>query len=274
MEAVSYTAQWTAAARALESERDDRLFDDPYARVLAGDIGFTLLQRYAGAGTVPFLAVRTKYLDRAALEAVADRSVRQVVFVAAGMDTRAWRLPWPEGTVIYELDRPALLEAKDDLLADRPLPPGRERHPVAVDLAGDWAGELAGAGFSPVEPTMWVMEGLLFFLPEHAVRGLLATLRTLSIPGSGLAGDLISWTSLTNPLARGFLAALREDGAPWQFGSDEPEEFLYSCGWQTTEALQPGEERASFGRWPYPVVPRGVGRVPRSFLFRAEPLAC
>lgn len=272
MEAVSYTAQWTAAARALESERDDRLFDDPYACLLAGDTGFTLLQRYAGAGTVPFLAVRTKYLDQAALEAVVNRSVRQLVFVAAGMDTRAWRLPWPEGTVIYELDRPALLEAKDNLLVDRPLPQGHKRHPVAVDLAGAWADALTDAGFNPAEPTLWLMEGLLFFLPEQAVRELLCTLRMLSAPGSRLAGDMISRTSLTNPLARDFLAALREDGARWQFGTDEPEEFLNSCGWQTTEALQPGEKGASFDRWPYPVVPRGIGRVPRSFLFTAEPL--
>jgi methyltransferase (TIGR00027 family) len=273
MEAVSYTAQWTAAARALESERNDRIFNDPYARGLAGPTGFTLLERYAGAGTVPFLAVRTKYLDNAALEAVAKHSARQVVFVAAGMDTRAWRLPWPGGTEVYELDRPALLRAKAQMMEGSPLPPGRQRHPVAVDLAGDWAADLTGSGFRTDEPTVWVMEGLLFFLPEQAVRGLLAALLGLSGPGSVLAGDMASRASLTNPLARGFLTALQEDGAPWVFGSDEPEAFLASCGWQALEVRQPGDQDASFGRWPYPVVTREVPNVPRSFLFTAEPLS-
>lgn len=273
MEAVSYTAQWTAAARALESERADRIFDDPYARDLAGPAGPALLERYAGAGTVPFLAVRTKYLDNAAVEAVAKRSARQVVFVAAGMDTRAWRLPWPDGTEIYELDRPGLLQAKADMMAGTALPPGRKRHPLAVDLAGDWATHLTGSGFRTDEPTVWVMEGLLFFLPEQAVRGLLATLAGLSGTGSVLAGDMASRASLTNPLAREFLAALEEDGAPWRFGSDEPEEFLASCGWQTLEVRQPGDQETSYGRWPYPVVPREVPGIPRSFLFTAEPVS-
>lgn len=272
MEAVSYTAQWTAAARALESERTDRIFDDPYARDLAGPTGPALLERYAGAGTVPFLAVRTKYLDNAAVEAVKKRSARQVVFVAAGMDTRAWRLSWPEGTKVFELDRPALLQAKAQMMEGAPLPPGRERRPLAVDLAGDWAASLTDGGFHTDEPTVWVMEGLLFFLPEQAVRGLLSTLRGLSGPGSVLAGDMASHASLTNPLARKFLTALQEDGAPWLFGSDEPEEFLASCGWQTLEVRQPGDQDASYGRWPYPVVAREVPDVPRSFLFTAEPV--
>ncbi|MDF9817141.1 SAM-dependent methyltransferase [Streptomyces sp. SPB162] len=271
MEAVSCTAQWTAAARALESERDDRLFDDPFARTLAGDTGFALLKRYTGAGTVPFLALRTKYLDDQALAAVEHSGARQVVFVAAGMDTRAWRLPWPQDTVIYELDRPALLEAKNAQLVDVPLVAGRRRHAVAVDLAGDWAESLTEAGFRPAEPTVWVMEGLLFFLPEAAVRQVLATLLRLSAPGSVLAGDMASRASLTNPMARGFLTALREDGAAWQFGHDEPEEFLRSCGWHTTKTLQPGEEGASYGRWPYPVIARKIRDIPRSFFFTAVP---
>ncbi len=270
MEAVSYTAQWTAAARALESERPDNLFRDPYARMLAGETGFTLLERYAGAGTVPFLAVRTKYLDEAALAAVSAHSARQVVFVAAGMDTRAWRLAWPADTVVYELDRPALLDAKRHLLDDAPAPSVSVRRAVAVDLAGNWSGDLIEAGFNPDEPTVWVMEGLLFFLSEEAIRRLLKTLRVLSADGSVLVGDMASRASITNPLARGFLAALREDGVPWQFGSDEPEEFLRSCEWEPVEAVQPGEGSAAFDRWPYQVVPRSVPRVPRSFLFTAE----
>ncbi|MFC5719473.1 class I SAM-dependent methyltransferase [Streptomyces gamaensis] len=270
MEAVSRTAQWTAAARALESERDDRIFDDPYARTVAAGTGFALLERYAGAGTVPFLAIRTKYLDDAVVRTVTERGIRQVVFLAAGMDTRFHRLPWPDGVTVYELDRPALLDAKAAMLAGEPEPAGRERRTVAVDLTGDWTGPLKEAGWHAEEPVLWVVEGLLFFLPEQAVRTLLGTLAAHSAPGSVLAGDVISRAALLNPLSRPFLAALREDGNPWLFGTEEPEQLLTDCGWAVREVRQPGEEGADFGRWPYPVVARDVPGVPRSFLFTCD----
>ncbi|MGK4584057.1 class I SAM-dependent methyltransferase [Kitasatospora sp. HPMI-4] len=272
MEAVSRTAQWTAAARALESERTDALFVDPYARTVAADTGFRLLDRYAGAGTVEFLAIRTTYLDRAVRQAVAERGIRQVVFLASGMDTRPYRLPWPEGVTVYELDRPALLEAKAQLLAEAAaeLPAGVTRHPVAVDLAKEWSDALCAAGWQERTPTLWVAEGLMFFLPEDAVRRLLTTVASVSAPGTVLLGDFASRVSLINPMARKFLGALKEDGNPWLFGTDHPETFLTECGWQPQEVRQPGEEGAEFDRWPYPVVDRAVAGVPRSFLFTAD----
>lgn len=269
MEAVSRTAQWTAAARALETEREDRLFADPYARTVAGTTGFELLERYAGAGTVPFLAIRTTYLDRAIKNAVQEQGLRQVVFLAAGMDTRYYRLDWPDGVTVYELDRPALLDAKAQLLADEPTPAARERRTVAVDLTQDWTGQLKEAGWRSEQPTLWIVEGLLFFLPENAVRALITTLWQHSAAGSVLLGDVISKAALENPLSRSFMRALAEDGNPWLFGTEEPELLLTSCGWTVREVRQPGEEGADFGRWPYPVAPRGVPRVPRSFLFTA-----
>ncbi|UOB08576.1 SAM-dependent methyltransferase [Streptomyces sp. HP-A2021] len=269
MEAVSRTAQWTAAARALETEREDRLFADPYARTVAGTVGFELLDRYAGAGTVPFLAIRTTYLDRAIGRAMREQEIRQVVFLAAGMDTRYYRLDWPTGVTVYELDRPALLEAKAAMLADEPEPAGRERRTVAVDLTQDWTGPLKEAGWRSEQPTLWVVEGLLFFLPEDAVRTLITTLWQHSAPGSALLGDVISKAALENPLSRPFMKALEEDGNPWLFGTEEPEQLLTSCGWTVREVRQPGEDGADFGRWPYPVLPREVPRVPRSFLFTA-----
>ncbi|MHC0429677.1 class I SAM-dependent methyltransferase [Streptomyces sp. O3] len=269
MEAVSRTAQWTAAARALETERADRLFADRYARTVADGIGFELLDRYAGAGTVPFLAIRTTYLDLAIGRAVRDQGIRQVVFLAAGMDTRFYRLPWPDGTTVYELDRPALLDAKARMLADEPEPVGRERRTVAVDLTQDWTGALKEAGWRADEPTLWVVEGLLFFLPETAVRTLLRTLAQHSAPGTVFLGDVISRAALDNPLSRPFLKALEADGNPWLFGTEEPERLLADCGWAAVEVRQPGEEGADFGRWPYPVAPRETPGVPRSFLFTA-----
>ncbi|MDH6139990.1 MULTISPECIES: class I SAM-dependent methyltransferase [Kitasatospora] len=271
MEAVSKTAQWTAAARALESERADALFVDPYARTVAADTGFKLLDRYAGAGTVEFLAVRTTYLDRAIAAAVAGEGIRQVVFVAAGMDTRPFRLDcWADGTTVFELDRPALLAAKEELLDGAQPPAGITRHPVAVDLAGEWADSLRQAGFQADRPTLWVIEGLTFFLPEDAVRRLLTGVRSLSAPGTVLLGDFASHASLVNPLARPFLNALAEDGAAWLFGTDTPEQFLAECGWQAREVRQPGEDGATFGRWPFPVPPREFRGAPRSFLYTAD----
>ncbi|MGI5471835.1 SAM-dependent methyltransferase [Streptomyces sp. CA-132043] len=270
MEAVSRTAQWTAAARALETEREDRLFADPYARTVADDIGFELLERYAGAGTVPFLAIRTTYLDRAISRAVTDKGIQQVVFLAAGMDTRFYRLEWPAGVTVYELDRPALLDAKAAMLAGEPAPAGRERRTVAVDLTQDWTGPLKEAGWRSELPTLWVVEGLLFFLPEAAVRTLITTLAGQSAPGSVLLGDVISRAALQNPLSRPFLRALEEDGNPWLFGTEEPERLLAECGWAAREVKQPGEDGADFGRWPYSVTPREVPRVPRSFLFTCD----
>ncbi|MGW0395404.1 class I SAM-dependent methyltransferase [Streptomyces sp. NPDC003042] len=270
MEAVSRTAQWTAAARALETDREDRLFADPYARTVADDIGFELLERYAGAGTVPFLAIRTTYLDRAIARAVEEHGIRQVVFLAAGMDTRFYRLPWPDGVSVYELDRPALLEAKARMLADEPAPAGRTRVTVPVDLTQDWTGPLEEAGWSGDEPVLWVVEGLLFFLPEDAVRNLLSTLAVHSAPGSVLLGDVISKAALENPLSRPFLNCLAEDGNPWLFGTETPERLLADSGWDVREVRQPGEPGADFDRWPYPVPPRTVPGVPRSFLFTCD----
>lgn len=177
MEAVSHTAQWTAAARALESDREDSLFSDRFARELAGDVGFELLERYAGAGTVPFLAIRTRFLDEAITTAISERGIRQVVFVAAGMDTRYLRLTWPEGTTLFELDRPALFEAKAELLPADPAS-GCHRRTVGVDLAGDWEESARAAGLDPRLPTLWMAEGLFFYpggaggppASEHALR--------------------------------------------------------------------------------------------------------
>ncbi len=270
MEAVSTTAQWTAAARALESERPDHIFDDPWARTVAADTGFPLLERYAGAGTGPFVVVRTKFMDEAIGEAVTVRGLRQVAMIAAGMDTRAARLSWPDGTVLYELDRPALLDAKRELLAQHGFVPRCERRTVGVDLATDWLQAAEAAGLDTDRPTLWVAEGLFFFLPEPVVVNLLTTLRKASTPGSLLIGDFVSASALTNPLAQGFLKMLAEDGSAWQFGTDEPEAFLEKTGWRAVTVKQPGEEGANFDRWPYPVPPREMLAAPRSFLFCAE----
>ncbi|MFE2043154.1 class I SAM-dependent methyltransferase [Streptomyces sp. NPDC059477] len=271
MEAVSYTAQWTAAARAVESERTEgAMFTDDLARPLAAPRGFELLDKYGGGGLLPYIAIRTKYLDDSIEAVLAEGDIRQVVFVAAGMDTRAHRLTWPEGTFVYEVDHAGLIEEKAARLNTLGAQARVERRPVPADLAGDWLPLLAQAGHASDAPTLWVVEGLFFFLTEEQAKHVLHTLGRVSAPGSRLATDMVNKQMLRSPFNQTFLRALREDGTPWVFGTDEPEEFLSAGGWQSLEVKQPGDPGAGEHRWPYAVQPRDRRGVPRSWLIRAE----
>ncbi|MEU1505336.1 MULTISPECIES: SAM-dependent methyltransferase [unclassified Kitasatospora] len=271
MEAVSYTAQWTAAARAVESERPgDAMFQDRFARDLAAPRGFELLDKYGGGGLIPFIAIRTKYLDDSIEALLADSGIRQVVLVAAGMDTRAFRLAWPPGSTVYEVDHGGLIDEKRARLAALGAEPTVERREVSADLATEWLPALHRAGFDPELPTLWVAEGLMFFLTEEQASHLLGVLGSVSAPGSRLAVDFASRALLRSPFSRAFLAGLREDGTPWLFGTDEPEEFLAGTGWKVRELREPGEPGAGQGRWPYEVQPRDRRGVARSWLVRAE----
>lgn len=275
MEAVSYTAQWTAAARAVESERpDDALFNDPFARELAAPRGFELLDRYGGGGLIPFIGIRTRYFDDGIGSILNDTGIRQVVFVAAGMDTRAFRLDWPSGTTVYEIDHGALVAEKRRRLAALSAEPRVELRAVAADLAREWLPALYSAEFDRERPTLWVTEGLMFFLRREQASGLLATLGSASAPGSWLAVDLVSRALLRSPFSQTFLRGLRADGTPWLFGTDEPEDFLATTGWKVRELKEPGEPGAGEGRWPYEVQPRDRRGVPRSWLIRAEFAGC
>ncbi|WP_328324316.1 class I SAM-dependent methyltransferase [Streptomyces sp. NBC_00455] len=270
MRPVSHTAQWTAAARALESERTDALFQDPHARPLAGRHGFDLLEQHPAGGLVDFVAIRTHYLDRAIEAACRDGEVRQVALVACGLDTRAFRLPWPRDAVVYELDHGDLLDAKQERLDELSAEPAVRRVPVAVDLAQDWEPALLDAGFDPRAPVLWVPEALLFFLERPEVERLLRRFRAVSAPGSVLAVDILGEWALRNPAAQGFFREMRESGTAWRFGTDDPEGLLEDSGWKPVEVLQPGEPGGGEQRWPYQVQPRAKPYVPRNFLVTAS----
>jgi methyltransferase (TIGR00027 family) len=271
MEAVSYTAQWTAAARAVESERSgDALFEDRFARDLAAPRGFELLDKYGGGGLLPFIAIRTKYLDDSIDAILRDSGIKQVVFVAAGMDTRAFRLTWPAGTTVYEVDHAALIAEKHNRLMRLNAEATVERRAVKADLAQEWLPALEQAGFDPAVPTLWVAEGLLFFLTEEQATQLLNTLGSASAPGSWLAVDVVGKALLRSPFSRAFLKGLQDDNTPWLFGTDEPEEFLAATGWKVRDLKEPGEPGAGKGRWPYEVQPRDRRGASRSWLVRAE----
>jgi methyltransferase (TIGR00027 family) len=271
MHAVSLTAQWTAAIRALESEKTgEALFRDDFARVLAQPDGFDLLQRYRGAGVREFVVIRTRFFDDACRRVLAEQpSIRQVVVVAAGMDTRAYRLQWPKGTTIFEIDYADLLAEKASRLARLGAMPNARRIEVALDLAGEWKYPLVDAGFDPRQPTLWLVEGLLFFLTEEQARAVLGACESLSAAGSRLVVDMISNALLCSPFSQLFLATLRRDGVAWRFGTDEPERLLGDLGWMVHELLEPGTVDAGKQYWPYNPLPREITGVARSWLISA-----
>jgi methyltransferase (TIGR00027 family) len=267
MDAVAQTALWMAAARAGESRRHDRLFDDPYAAALAAGSGISPAAPQESGSAL--IAIRTRFFDDYLLRATEVFGVRQVVILAAGMDTRAYRLPWPHGTIVHELDRPELLAAKDAILAREGALPSCERKPLGVDLAADWTGTLNNAGFRREEPSAWLAEGLLFYLEEQAVHMLLGRVADLAAYGSRLAVDTINSGYLTSKWTASALQRFAQLGCPWCFGTDEPEWLLAEYGWRA-QVTQASEQGASYGRWRWPDAPSWVPQAPRWFFATAE----
>jgi methyltransferase (TIGR00027 family) len=270
MHAVSYTAQWMAAARALESEREDALFADPLAGALAEPRGSEMIERYAGGGLLPFISIRTRFLDDAIGDLLADGTVRQVVLLAAGMDTRAYRLAWPEDVDLYEVDHGPLLAEKRRRLAELGARPAVRRHELPADLTQPWLPALEEAGFDRSRPTLWIAEALTFFLTEAQAAALLRLLASASAPGSHVALDILGAGLLRNPFSRPFLDRLAADGTPWIFGTDAPETFLAANGWDVLSLREPGQPGAGEGRWPYQVQPRDRPHANRLWLIRAR----
>lgn len=279
MDPVGLTSRWVAAARARESERADRLFDDPLAAAPAGPEGFAWLNRMEpvtlpgapgpGLGPGLYVTVRTRFFDDFLLGASRSIGTRQVVLVAAGMDARAFRLDWPPRTRLYELDRPDVLFAKDAVVDHLGIQPSCERHMVGVDLEQPWAQALRDAGYKVQEPSVWLIEGLLFYLSPTTVRTLLEAISSLASEGSRLGMDLVNRELLTSPVMWPLLGIFARRGVVGRFGTDDPETLLADHGWEAG-VTQPGERGANYGRWPYPVVQRNIPGVPRLFLVRAR----
>lgn len=272
---VASTALWTAAARARETRRPDRLFADPFADRLAGRAGARLLEHFhtrrAAPDGNPFLPIRTMWFDTFLRSSVGPAD--QVVAVGAGLDTRAYRMDWPEGVTLFELDQERLLTYKRDRLRQTTARARCAHAPVPADLTGRWERALLSAGFDPARRTVWFAEGLLFYLPEDAARDLLERVLALSAPGSALAVDLIGTGVFRLPYTRPFLSRLAEAGCPWLFGTDDPAGFVGSCGWRVTDATEPGRPGARFGRWPEGASPGAMPLLPRSHLVSASTIA-
>jgi methyltransferase (TIGR00027 family) len=270
---ITTTARWAAAQRARESQRSDRLFSDPLALPLAGQEGVTALELSEKVNprheeTAANIAIRVKFLDDFVMKLVSE-NIRQVVMPAAGMDARAFRLAWPAGTTLYELDHSELMEVKEAILTQEGAEPRCRRVVVGTDLTQDWTLLLKQAGFSPAEPSIWIAEGLLYYLSEDAVHRLLQQVSELAANGSGLGADLVSQSTLTSPWLQAALSQMEKSGFGWKFGTDNPEQLFGSYGWNA-EIRQLGEEGANFGRWKSPVVPRTRREIPRTFLVAAR----
>ncbi|KUI32575.1 class I SAM-dependent methyltransferase [Mycobacterium sp. GA-2829] len=197
---VGATATMVATGRAVASRGPDALIDDPYAEALVRAVGvpyfvklldgeITLEPDNAAMLSVmtEVMAVRTRFFDDFFLSSGPE--VRQAVILASGLDARAYRLPWPDGTVVYEIDQPEVIEFKTRTLADLGATPAAELRPVAIDLRDDWPAALRAAGFDPAAPTAWIAEGLLIYLPPEAQDRLFDNITALSAPGSRVATE-------------------------------------------------------------------------------------
>jgi methyltransferase (TIGR00027 family) len=279
-ESVGSTALGVAAARAAETESEDPLFQDPFARAFveaAGDGMWSLVANpnlsaeLTGLDPdlqarmqvmVDFMAVRTVFFDECFLNA-AKSGVRQVVILAAGLDARAWRLPWPDGTTVYELDQPKVLEFKSTTLQQRGARPTSNLVSVRVDLRQDWPKALQQAGFDASQPSTWSAEGLVRYLSAPAQDLLFERIHALSPAGSWLATNIPAQSAFDPDL----LTRQREESqrlravASRVLNAEVPDvedlwypeertdltEWLRGHGWDAS-AVSMGELLARFGR--------------------------
>jgi methyltransferase (TIGR00027 family) len=158
------------------------------------------------------MGIRTKYFDEYLLAAV-QAGVRQVVILASGLDSRAYRLPWPDGTTVYEIDQPAVIESKTRTLADLGAEPTANRRTVPIDLRADWPAALDAAGLDTGAPTAWLAEGLLIYLPSEAQDRLFDNITAISAPGSTIATEYVpGLKDLDADRVREMSARFREQG--------------------------------------------------------------
>jgi methyltransferase (TIGR00027 family) len=272
-ESVGATALSVAAARAVETGSDDPLIRDQFAYLLvstAGQpwerlasslewIGDDEHGRRAHRLAIDYQAVRTHYFDSYFADAVAA-GIRQVVILAAGLDSRAFRLKWPAGTSVYEIDQPQVVAYKTSTLESAGAAPTAERRTVQVDLRDDWAAALTAAGFDSSQPTAWLAEGLLPYLPAEAQDRLFEIVTGLSAPGSRVAVEAFSLGTADNE-ARRVARRARFDRMRQRLGLDinvetltyqesdraDAADWLTEHGWHVS-AVTNTDEMARLGR--------------------------
>ena len=204
---VGATATMVAATRALASAEPNPIINDPFAAPLVRAVGLNFFVRLVNGDIVASqthdqavqaerdlqletdsIAVRTRFFDDFFLNASRD-GVRQAVILAAGLDARPYRLSWPSGSVVYEVDQPKVIEFKSAVMSALSAAPAADRRTVSIDLREDWPAALRRSGFDDTQPTAWSAEGLLMYLPPDAQDRLFDNITTLSAPGSRLATE-------------------------------------------------------------------------------------
>ncbi|MFJ8677108.1 class I SAM-dependent methyltransferase [Streptomyces sp. NPDC093589] len=264
---VGVTALLVAAARAIETHRHDALARDVYAehfvRAAPASAGWPVrMQQVPDGDANPlwgrfarYFGLRTRVLDDFLLRSVHTGGARQVVLLGAGLDSRAFRLEWPPGCVVFEIDREGVLAFKHKVLDGLSATPKTARVPLPIDLRADWVGALADAGFDPAAPSVWLAEGLLFYLPPAAETYLIDRVDQLSTDGSALAfevkldKDLLEYrdsplyTSTTQQIGIDLLNLFDREPRPDSAGD------LVSKGWSTS-VHTPYEFTRRHGRGP------------------------
>lgn len=255
---VGSTATMVAAQRVL-SHREG-LIDDPYAeplvravgldffvRALDGEISLDAIDaRFNTRRAAEGMSVRTRHFDRMFTDAV-DAGVRQAVILASGLDARAYRLPWPTGTTVFELDQPDVIAFKTNTLAALGAEPTADRRALAIDLREDWPKALLDNGFDPTKPTAWSAEGLLIYLPPEAQDLLFDRIDELSAPGSRLATEHIPDVSMfADERSREIAERLQAYGQNIEMGEliyhgerNDVVEYLTDRGWDVTTQKMP-----------------------------------
>jgi methyltransferase (TIGR00027 family) len=269
---VGTTATMVAAARAIATR--DGAIDDPFAEPLVRAVGVDFLTRWAsgelssadvdtggtswGLAQMPAaMAARTRYFDGFFADAAAA-GIRQAVILASGLDARAYRLDWPAGMTVYEIDQPAVIEFKATTVAGLGAAPKADLRTVAVDLREDWPGALQAAGFDAGQPSAWIAEGLYGYLPPEAQDRLLDAVTSLSAPGSRLGSEAVPNTAAfdseeARERMRESTAKWREHGFDLDFSDltfvgerNDVGEYLDARGW-SSHATPMGQLLASHG---------------------------
>lgn len=262
---VGATATMVAAGRAMATKDPRHLIDDAFAEPLVRAVGIDFFVKMID-GTLegsPFgdtepervqamiagMAMRTKFFDDYFISTCVTGDVRQAVILASGLDSRAYRLHWPLGTVVYEIDQPAVIDFKAGVLRDFGAQPLTQHRTVGIDLRGDWPTALKAAGFDPGAPTAWLAEGLLIYLPPDAQDRLFDTITALSAPGSAVATEyapgIIDFDAAkaremaTNMRARG-LDVIEMPELIYPGPRSSAMDYLGATGWQVTAT--PGNE--------------------------------
>ena len=272
---VGVTATMVAAARAMATRTDEPLINDQFAEPLVRAVGVDLLARLASGELDPSelndvhdgatgsagamsrmtdnMAVRTRFFDEFFLDAT-KAGIKQAVILASGLDSRAYRLSWPAGTVVYEIDQPDVIEFKTKTLAALGSQPTATRRQVAIDLRDDWPKALEGSGFDRTRPTAWSAEGLLIYLPPEAQDRLFDNITALSAPGSRVATEHVPDVAVfTDERSKRISERLRKYGHDIEMADlvyhgerSHVIEYLTSHGWEVS-ALTMKEAYAADG---------------------------